>query len=96
MATYVTEQTEIFNWIKLMKMFWIEICMLFKLPSLESSAFTQSKVLHLHGSMAFLDLSMQEERHAQTPTWRAEGLTKGAIDLHLSYETEVRGDSPSL
>jgi len=46
--------------------------------------------------MALLDFSMQDERHARTQAPRAEELTKGAIDLCLSSQTEVRGDSPSL
>jgi len=46
--------------------------------------------------MALLDLSMPDERHAQTQAPRAKELTMGAINLHLSYQTEVRGDSPSL
>ena len=46
--------------------------------------------------MALLDLSMQEQRHARTRESRAEELTKGAMDLHLFYQTEVRGDNPSL
>jgi len=46
--------------------------------------------------MALLDLSMQDKRHSGTQAPRVEELTKGAIDLCLSYQTEVRGDSPSL
>jgi len=46
--------------------------------------------------MALLDLSMQDKRHARTEAPRAEELTKGAIDLCLSNQAEVRGDSPSL
>jgi len=39
---------------------------------------------------------MQDKIHAQTEASRAEELTNGSINLHLSYQTEVRGDSPSL
>jgi len=39
---------------------------------------------------------MQEESHVWTQAPRAKKLTKGAIELCLSYQTEVRGDSPSL
>jgi len=46
--------------------------------------------------MALLDLSMPDERHTRTEASRSEELTKGAIKLWLSYQTEVRGDSPSL
>jgi len=46
--------------------------------------------------MALLDLSMQEERHAQTHASRAEELRKGANDLSLPYQTEVQGGTPSL
>jgi len=46
--------------------------------------------------MALLDSSMQDESHAWTEVPRAKELTNGAINLRLSYQTEVRGDSPSL
>jgi len=46
--------------------------------------------------MALLDLSMQDKRHAWIQAPRAKELTKGAIDLCLSYQAEVRGDIPSL
>jgi len=46
--------------------------------------------------MALLDLSMPDERHAPSQASRAEELTNGAINLLLSYQTEVRGNSPSL
>jgi len=46
--------------------------------------------------MALLDLSMQGKRHAWTQASRAKELTNGAINLRLAYQTEVRGDSPSL
>jgi len=39
---------------------------------------------------------MQDERHARTQVSRAEKLANGAINLCLSYQTEVRGHSPSL
>jgi len=48
------------------------------------------------GSSALLDLSMQDERYAWTHMPRAKELTKGAIDLRLSYQTEVKGDGPPL
>jgi len=41
--------------------------------------------------MALLDLSMQEERHAQTEAPGAKELTNGAINWCLSYQTEVTG-----
>ena len=41
--------------------------------------------------MALMDLSVQDERHARTWASRAEELTKGAINLCLCYQTEVRG-----
>jgi len=46
--------------------------------------------------MALLDLSMQDKRHAQTESSRSEELTNAAINFRWSYQSEVRGDSPSL
>jgi len=46
--------------------------------------------------MALLDLSMQDKRHARIQASRAKELTNGAINLGLSSQIEVRGDSPSL
>jgi len=46
--------------------------------------------------MALLALSMQDKRHAGTQVPKAEELTKGAINLRLSYQTAVRGVGASL
>ena len=35
-------------------------------------------------------------RHLSTEAARAKELTKGVINWCLSYQTKVRGDSPSL
>jgi len=39
---------------------------------------------------------MPEDRHTRTEATRSAELTKGAINLCLSYQTKVRRDSPSL
>jgi len=51
--------------------------------------------------MALLDLSNGQRktnglRHLSTEVSRAEEITKEVINWCLSYQTKVRGDSPSL
>jgi len=51
--------------------------------------------------MALLDLSNARQktnglRHLSTEVSRAEEITKGVISWCLSYQTKVRGYSPSL
>ena len=57
--------------------------------------FSDRQCVPICGSTALLDLSMQDERRAWTQAPKAKELTKGAINLRLSYQTEVRGNSPS-
>ena len=45
--------------------------------------------LHCCGSMALLDFSMQDEKHARPQASRAKELTNGVTNLHIPYQTEV-------